>query len=106
MKMPNMRKNRYEESNFNGNQGKRRNQHFNSPHYSHSNSSKYKKTTEAVKETSTPVQTCFIVSHEGVKSRNIILGNEPVTAVVNTGSSVSLIREDVSRRIVDHSKLS
>ncbi|GFV18532.1 RVP domain-containing protein [Trichonephila clavipes] len=35
-----------------------------------------------------------------------MLGNEIVSALINTGSTVSLIREDVSTKIVDHSRLS
>ncbi|GFW89645.1 hypothetical protein TNCV_1025291 [Trichonephila clavipes] len=35
-----------------------------------------------------------------------MLGNEIVSALIDTGSTVSLIREDVSTKIVDHSRLS
>ncbi|GFW56752.1 tigger transposable element-derived protein 6 [Trichonephila clavipes] len=35
-----------------------------------------------------------------------MLGNEIVSALIDTGSTVSLIREDVSSKIVDHSRLS
>ncbi|GFV06038.1 transposon Tf2-6 polyprotein [Trichonephila clavipes] len=36
----------------------------------------------------------------------IMLGNEIVSALIDTGSTVSLIREDVSMKINDHSRLS
>ncbi|GBM17580.1 hypothetical protein AVEN_80883-1 [Araneus ventricosus] len=79
----------------------------NSPHYSHSSSPKYKKSTNhEQEETSNLVQTCSIAYHGEEQIRNIILGKEPVTAVVNTGNSVSLVREDISRKIIDRSKLS
>ncbi|GBM09232.1 hypothetical protein AVEN_88402-1 [Araneus ventricosus] len=97
---------RSEESNFNGNHTRRRNHHFNSPHFSHSNSSRYKKTTDTAEETSNLVRTCSIASQGEGKSRNIILGKEPVTAVLDTGSLVSLIFEDISRKIIDRSELS
>ncbi|GFY00319.1 retrovirus-related Pol polyprotein from transposon 17.6 [Trichonephila clavipes] len=35
-----------------------------------------------------------------------MLGNEIVSALIDTGSTVSLIREDVNSKIVDHSRLS
>ncbi|GFX07943.1 hypothetical protein TNCV_4162121 [Trichonephila clavipes] len=35
-----------------------------------------------------------------------MLGNEIVSALIDTGSTVSLIREDVSSKIVDHSRQS
>ncbi|GBN42585.1 hypothetical protein AVEN_131505-1 [Araneus ventricosus] len=95
---------KFEESNFSGNHTRRRNHHFNSPHFS--NSSRYKKTTDTVEETSNLVRTCSIASQGKGKSRNIILGKEPVTVVVDTGSSVSLIFEDISRKIIDRSELS
>ncbi|GBL74531.1 hypothetical protein AVEN_235457-1 [Araneus ventricosus] len=59
-----------------------------------------------VEETSKLVRTCSIASQGEVKTRNIIIGKEPVTALVDTGSSVKLIRKDFSKNIIDHSKLS
>ncbi|GFW10668.1 hypothetical protein TNCV_4917871 [Trichonephila clavipes] len=35
-----------------------------------------------------------------------MLGNEIVLTLIDTGNTVSLIREDVSSKIVDHSRLS
>ncbi|GBN09986.1 hypothetical protein AVEN_269275-1 [Araneus ventricosus] len=50
------------------------------------NSSKYKKTKNPVEETSNLLRTCSIASEGEVKTRIIIFGKEPVTAVVDTGS--------------------
>ncbi|GBN86244.1 hypothetical protein AVEN_59000-1 [Araneus ventricosus] len=96
--------NRSGESNFSGNQARRN--YSNSPHYSHSSSPKYKKSTDHVEETSNLVRTCSIAYQGEVQTRNITLGKELITAVVDTGSSASLVREDISRKIIDRSKLS
>ncbi|GBO12011.1 Homeotic protein female sterile [Araneus ventricosus] len=69
-------------------------------------SPKYKKSTDHVEETSNLVRTCSIAYQGEVQTRNITLGKELITAVVDTGSSVSLVREDISRKIIDRSKLS
>ncbi|GBL93774.1 hypothetical protein AVEN_166806-1 [Araneus ventricosus] len=97
--------NRSGESNFSGNQARRRNYPI-SPHYSHSSPPKYKKSTDHVEETSNFVRTCSIAYQGEVQTRNITLGKELVTAVVDTDSSVSLVREDISKKIIDRSKLS
>ncbi|GBM21834.1 hypothetical protein AVEN_32830-1 [Araneus ventricosus] len=67
---------------------------------------KYKKSTDHVEETSNLVRTCFMAYQVETQTRNITLGKEPFTAVVDTGSSVSLAREDISRKIIGRSKLS
>ncbi|GFY14134.1 tigger transposable element-derived protein 6 [Trichonephila clavipes] len=52
------------------------------------------------------VQRCSVTPQKGLHLKRIMLGNEIVSALIDTGSTVSLIREDVSLKIVDHSRLS
>ncbi|GFX87587.1 hypothetical protein TNCV_2464801 [Trichonephila clavipes] len=52
------------------------------------------------------VQSCSVTPQKGLHLKSIMLGNEIVSALIDTGSTVSLIREDVSTMIVDHSRLS
>ncbi|GFY17758.1 transposon Tf2-6 polyprotein [Trichonephila clavipes] len=52
------------------------------------------------------VQSCFVTPLKGLHLKNITLGNEIVSALIDAGSTVSLISEDVSMKIVDHSRLS
>ncbi|GFX13788.1 homeotic protein female sterile [Trichonephila clavipes] len=52
------------------------------------------------------VQSCSVTPQKGLHLKSIMLGNEIVSALIDTGSTVSLIREDVSLKIVDHSRLS
>ncbi|GBO25198.1 hypothetical protein AVEN_257025-1 [Araneus ventricosus] len=70
------------------------------------NSPKYKKSTDRVEDASNLLRTRFIAYQGEVQTRNITLGKELVTAVQDIGSLVSLVREDVSRKIIDRSKLS
>ncbi|GFX96490.1 retrovirus-related Pol polyprotein from transposon 17.6 [Trichonephila clavipes] len=52
------------------------------------------------------VQSCSVTPQKGLHLKSIMLGNEIVSALIDTGSTVSLIQEDVSSKIVDHSRLS
>ncbi|GFT20524.1 tigger transposable element-derived protein 6 [Trichonephila clavipes] len=52
------------------------------------------------------VQSCSVTPQKGLHLKSIMLDNEIVSALIDTGSTVSLIREDVSSKIVDHSRLS
>ncbi|GFY19098.1 tigger transposable element-derived protein 6 [Trichonephila clavipes] len=49
---------------------------------------------------------CHTAEREMTTLKNIMLGNEIVSVLIDTGSTVSLIRKDVSTKIVDHSRLS
>ncbi|GFX23004.1 transposon Tf2-6 polyprotein [Trichonephila clavipes] len=51
-------------------------------------------------------QSCSATPQKGLHLKSIMLGNEIVSSLIDTGSTVSLIREDVSSKIVDHSRLS
>ncbi|GFX98871.1 uncharacterized protein TNCV_1504471 [Trichonephila clavipes] len=52
------------------------------------------------------VQNCSVPPQKGLPLKSIMLGNEIVSALIDTGSTVSLIREDISSKIVDPSRLS
>ncbi|GFT61272.1 retrovirus-related Pol polyprotein from transposon gypsy [Trichonephila clavipes] len=51
------------------------------------------------------VQSCSVTPQKGLHLKRIMLANEIASALIDTGSTVSLIR-DVSSKIVDHSRLS
>ncbi|GFW04270.1 transposon Tf2-6 polyprotein [Trichonephila clavipes] len=55
-------------------------------------------------QTNPQVQSCS--TQKGLHLKSFMLGNEIVPALIDTGSTVSLIHEDVSTKIVDHSRLS
>ncbi|GFX35326.1 homeotic protein female sterile [Trichonephila clavipes] len=52
------------------------------------------------------VQSCSVTPQKGLHLKSIMLGNEIVSVLIDTGSTVTLIREDVRSKIVDHSRLS
>ncbi|GFY17982.1 retrovirus-related Pol polyprotein from transposon 17.6 [Trichonephila clavipes] len=56
--------------------------------------------------TDSSIQICSRISRERIKTRKITIGNKIIEALVDSGSSVSLIREDVSKGIIEPSKLS
>ncbi|GFX10266.1 hypothetical protein TNCV_1866631 [Trichonephila clavipes] len=56
--------------------------------------------------TDSPIQICSRISRERIKTRKITMGNRIIEALIDSGSSVSLIREDVSKGIIEPSKLS
>ncbi|GFU68575.1 retrovirus-related Pol polyprotein from transposon 17.6 [Trichonephila clavipes] len=56
--------------------------------------------------TDSSIQICSRTSRERIKTRKITMGNKIIEALIDIGSSVSLIREDVSKGIIEPSKLS
>ncbi|GFW58862.1 transposon Tf2-6 polyprotein [Trichonephila clavipes] len=52
------------------------------------------------------VQSCSVTPQKGLHLKSIMLNNEIVSALIDTGSTVILIREDVSTKIVHHSRQS
>ncbi|GFX98667.1 transposon Tf2-9 polyprotein [Trichonephila clavipes] len=56
--------------------------------------------------TDSSIQICSRISRERIKTRKITMGNKIIEALIDSGSSVSLIREDVSKGIIEPSKLS
>ncbi|GBN28082.1 Transposon Tf2-9 polyprotein [Araneus ventricosus] len=67
---------------------------------------KRRKDSKNNKSSSSPVQICSRISKERIKTRKITIGNKTFEALIDTGSSVTLIREDVSKGIIEQSKLS
>ncbi|GFW98078.1 transposon Ty3-I Gag-Pol polyprotein [Trichonephila clavipes] len=56
--------------------------------------------------TDSSIQICSRISRERIKTRKITMGNKIIEALIDSDSSVSLIREDVSKGIIEPSKLS
>ncbi|GFS91362.1 homeotic protein female sterile [Nephila pilipes] len=52
------------------------------------------------------VQTYFVVPHNRLPLKDTTLGNETISTFIDTGSLVSLIREEVSTKIVEQQKFS
>ncbi|GBN84195.1 Transposon Tf2-8 polyprotein [Araneus ventricosus] len=67
---------------------------------------KRRKDSKNNKSSSSPVQICSRISKKRIKTRKITIGNKTFEALIDTGSSVTLIREDVSKGIIEQSKLS
>ncbi|GFW32623.1 transposon Tf2-9 polyprotein [Trichonephila clavipes] len=56
--------------------------------------------------TDSSIQIYSRISRKRIKTRKITMGNKIIEALIDSGSSVSLIREDVSKEIIEPSKLS
>ncbi|GFU97674.1 uncharacterized protein TNCV_4455601 [Trichonephila clavipes] len=75
--------------------------HNSSKHiYAQTNYSKSQKFKEPPKET------CTLIVKEGLRTKEIFFGKVKITALIDSGSTVSLLRENTSRRIMDPTKLS
>ncbi|GFX54655.1 retrovirus-related Pol polyprotein from transposon 17.6 [Trichonephila clavipes] len=68
--------------------------------YAQTNYSKSQKFKEPPKET------CILIVKEGLRTKEIFFGKVKITALIDSGSTVSLLRENTSRRIMDPTKLS
>ncbi|GFU08318.1 uncharacterized protein TNCV_932251 [Trichonephila clavipes] len=68
--------------------------------YAQTNYSKSQKFKESPKET------CTLNVKEGLRTKEIFFGKVKITALIDSGSTVSLLRENTSRRIMDPTKLS
>ncbi|GFU14428.1 uncharacterized protein TNCV_328911 [Trichonephila clavipes] len=68
--------------------------------YAQTNYSKSQKFKEPPKET------CTLIVKEGLHTKEIFFGKVKITALIDSGSTVSLLRENTSRRIMDPTKLS
>ncbi|GFY30441.1 uncharacterized protein TNCV_4066911 [Trichonephila clavipes] len=53
-----------------------------------------------------PNETCTLIVKEGLRTKEIFFGKVKITALIDSGSTVSLLRENTSRRIMDPTKLS
>ncbi|GFV39310.1 peptidase A2 domain-containing protein [Trichonephila clavipes] len=79
------------------------NKHYEAPVtniYAQTNYSKSQKFKEPPKET------CTLIVKEGLRTKEIFFGKVKITALIDSGSTVSLLRENTSRRIMDPTKLS
>ncbi|GBN31270.1 hypothetical protein AVEN_241109-1 [Araneus ventricosus] len=70
-----------------------------------SNAAKPKKATNSTKEINKSAETCAIIGKESLRTKEIMFGNKQITALIDTGSKVSLLRGNTSRRIIDPTKL-
>ncbi|GFW29449.1 uncharacterized protein TNCV_743911 [Trichonephila clavipes] len=68
--------------------------------YAQTNYSKSQKFKEPPKET------CTLIVKEGLRTKEIFFGKVKITSLIDSGSTVSLLRENTSRRIMDPTKLS
>ncbi|GFU30082.1 hypothetical protein NPIL_656271, partial [Nephila pilipes] len=75
----------------------------NSPKYLRYNFPEVKKESEP---SNSEVQTYFVVPKKGLPLKDNTLGDKTISALIDTGSSVSRIHEDVSTTIVDQQKFS
>ncbi|GFV17934.1 retrovirus-related Pol polyprotein from transposon gypsy [Trichonephila clavipes] len=64
------------------------------------------KIAEIQKEPPKSKETCPLIVKEGLRTKEIFFGKVKITALIDSGSTVSLLRENTSRRIMDPTKLS
>ncbi|GFT04990.1 transposon Ty3-I Gag-Pol polyprotein [Trichonephila clavipes] len=78
--------------------------------HSNHNASKHAQTnyskSQKFKEPPKPKETCTFIVKEGLRTKEIFFGKVKITTLIDSGSSVSLLRENTSRRIMDPTKLS
>ncbi|GFV00772.1 retrovirus-related Pol polyprotein from transposon 17.6 [Trichonephila clavipes] len=93
---------RYQDSAQKGYYEKHSNHNASKHIYAQTNYSKSQKFKEPTKET------CTIIVKEGLRTKEIFFGKVKITALIDSGSTVSLLRENThtSRRIMDPTKLS
>ncbi|GFU50978.1 retrovirus-related Pol polyprotein from transposon 297 [Trichonephila clavipes] len=53
-----------------------------------------------------PKETCTLIVKEGLPTKEIFFGKVKITGLIDSGSTVSLLRKNTSRRIMDPTKLS
>ncbi|GFW07393.1 uncharacterized protein TNCV_865651 [Trichonephila clavipes] len=68
--------------------------------YAQTNYSKFQKFKEP------PTETCTLIVKEGLRTKEIFFGKVKITELIDSGSTVSLLRENTSRRIMGPTKLS
>ncbi|GFS37655.1 transposon Tf2-6 polyprotein [Nephila pilipes] len=77
-----------------------------SPNHLSYNCPNAKKELEHARPSNSEVQTFYVITQKGLPLKDITLGDKSISALIYTGSLVSLIREDVSTKIVDQPKFS
>ncbi|GFV44000.1 uncharacterized protein TNCV_3571211 [Trichonephila clavipes] len=84
--------------------------YFNKNYEKHSNhnASKHAQTnfSKSQKFKEPPKETCTLIVKEGLRTKEIFFGKVKITALIDSGSTVSLLRENTSRRIMDPTKFS
>ncbi|GFW83356.1 retrovirus-related Pol polyprotein from transposon 412 [Trichonephila clavipes] len=77
--------------------------------HSNHNASKHAQTnyskSQKFKEPPKPKETCTLIVKEGLRTKEIFFGKVKITALIDSGSTVNLLRENMSRRIMDPTKL-
>ncbi|GFS84391.1 hypothetical protein NPIL_653361 [Nephila pilipes] len=81
---------------------------FNSyfPNHLRLNCPEVNKYSEPERPLNSEVQTYFVVPQKGLHLKDITLGDKTISALIDTSRSLSLIREDVSTKIVVQQKFS
>ncbi|GFW61490.1 retrovirus-related Pol polyprotein from transposon opus [Trichonephila clavipes] len=76
--------------------------------HSNHNASKHAQTnfSKSQKFKEPPKETCTLIVKEGLRTKEIFFGKVKITALIDSGSTVSLLRENTSRRIMNPTKLS
>ncbi|GFU76315.1 uncharacterized protein TNCV_285151 [Trichonephila clavipes] len=76
--------------------------------HSNHNASKHAQTSysKSQKFKEPPKETCTLIVKEGLRTKEVCFGKVKITALIDSGSTVSLLRENTSRRIMDPTKLS
>ncbi|GFT21986.1 peptidase A2 domain-containing protein [Trichonephila clavipes] len=76
--------------------------------HSNHNASKHAQTnySKSQKFKEPPKETCTLIVKEGLRTKEIFFGKVKITALIDSGSTVSLLRENSSRRIMGPTKLS
>ncbi|GFV07309.1 uncharacterized protein TNCV_1313071 [Trichonephila clavipes] len=76
--------------------------------HSNHNASKHAQTnySKSQKFKEPPKETCTLIVKEGLCTKEIFFGKVKITALIDSGSTLSLLRENTSRRIMDPTKLS
>ncbi|GFW16495.1 uncharacterized protein TNCV_2351191 [Trichonephila clavipes] len=76
--------------------------------HSNHNASKHAQTnySKSQKFKEPPKETCTLIVKEGLRTKEIFFGKVKITALIDSGSTVSLLRENTSRRVMDLTKLS
>ncbi|GFY35671.1 uncharacterized protein TNCV_2619631 [Trichonephila clavipes] len=76
--------------------------------HSNHNASKHAQTnySKSQKFKEPPKETCTLIVKEGLRTKEIYFAKVKITALIDSGSTISLLRENTSRRIMDPTKLS
>ncbi|GFU73477.1 peptidase A2 domain-containing protein [Trichonephila clavipes] len=76
--------------------------------HSNHNASKHAQTNYAKSQKfkEPPKETCTLIVKEGLRTKEIFFGKVKIKALIDSGSTVSLLRENTSRRIMDPKRLS